>query len=149
MIQLLLDAGGDPNHRYTGRVPLLPPIEGFTPIMSAARKGHSETVGVLAEGGAEINSRDFYHGSALWYAVNGGHIETVRVLLDSGADIEENHWGATPLSEAARLNYVDLVQLLLKRGANRDAALERAKRSMNPSMIELLERDSRAREPLL
>jgi ankyrin repeat protein len=51
-------------------------------------------------------------------------LEVMAMLLDAGADIERsNREGHTPLSAACQLNYIEVVSLLLRRGANPNAGL--------------------------
>ena len=49
-----------------------------------------------------------------------GHPRIVAALLDRGAKIDEGHmhWGSTPLIVACGANKLDVVELLLARGAN-------------------------------
>jgi len=56
--------------------------------------------------------------SALVKASENGDIETANTLLNQGADIEELSYELTPLMSAARYGKLDMVKLLLVRGAN-------------------------------
>ena len=46
--------------------------------------------------------------------------DTIKYLIDNGADIEEVYQGKTPLHEATQLQDVNLVSLLLSKGARRN-----------------------------
>ena len=50
----------------------------------AAKNGHTETVKLLLDRGADIHAWNDY---ALRLAAENGHTETVKLLLDRGADI--------------------------------------------------------------
>lgn len=54
-------------------------------------------------------------------ASNQGDIKKVNQLLDQGADVNEDDIGFTSLIHAAREGHIDIVKLLLKRGANVNA----------------------------
>jgi hypothetical protein len=55
--------------------------------------------------------------SAFKWACAYGHIDVVRFLLDRGIDIGERHRGETPLHVAAYGGHVEIVGVLLARGA--------------------------------
>ena len=57
-------------------------------------------------------------------AARGGHTETVRFLLESGAEVNTGAetTGNTALMFAANLGYLDVVEILLRSGA--DPAIE-------------------------
>lgn len=59
----------------------------------------------------------------LFYACRYGHLMVCRVLLDRGADIDFSRQGWTALHEASSFNHVDIVSLLLERGANPNATV--------------------------
>ena len=48
--------------------------------------GHTETVQILLEAGAGVNTRGGKYGSALQAASIGGHSEIVQLLLEAGAE---------------------------------------------------------------
>lgn len=79
---------------------------GFTRLMSAAKKGNEWEVTALLNSGANVNSTDKDGWSALMYAARyhmNGNI--VSALLDAGADASlVNNYGFTSLSIAAAYN---------------------------------------------
>jgi ankyrin repeat protein len=81
----------------------------------ASRAGHTETVVLLLDRGANIHAED---EMALQWAAEKGHTETVALLLERGADIHaDNDW---PLQAAASNGHTDTVALLLKQYKTKD-----------------------------
>lgn len=143
MVKLLLEAGADPNCRYTGWPPFVPPHENFTPLMSAALHGHEKTAEVLIDAGADISARDFYQTPALFHAVRSGSAGVVKLLIQAGAPPEEPHYGRKPLTEAVRIGYTDVALVLLEAGADTEEAYELAKEQGKTEIIELMEKYKR------
>ena len=92
----------------------------FTPLVDAARAGSVATVRSLIAQGADPNEAAGNNNwSPLLHAIHKDQIGSVQALLDGGADINRiSGDGMTPLMMAAGYGYTDIVQLLLKRGAN-------------------------------
>ena len=92
----------------------------FTPLADAARAGDVATIRSLIAHGADPNEAAGQNNwSPLLHAIHTGQIRSVEALLDGGADINRlSGDGVTPLMMAAGYGYTDIVQLLLKRGAN-------------------------------
>jgi ankyrin repeat protein len=79
MIKLLLDSGADPN--------TVDPA-GETALMTAAKIGNVESVRVLADAGAKIDTRDpVFQQTALMMAVRENRTEVVRFLVERHADV--------------------------------------------------------------
>jgi ankyrin len=114
-----------------------PPIPGgMTPLQYAARDGRLETVRILLDAGAGINDTDANAITPLIAAITNNHPDVARFLIERGADIKTTDWyGRTPLWAAVetrnmdvdnatfensieRAPYLELIQLLLERGAN-------------------------------
>lgn len=56
-------------------------------LVAAARFGHSDTVSLLLDHGADLHCQEGVPGKALHVAAYGGHLSTCKLLLDRGADI--------------------------------------------------------------
>ncbi|WP_348822146.1 ankyrin repeat domain-containing protein [Flavobacterium aestuarii] len=54
----------------------------------------------------------------LGYAISKGDIEAVKKFIEYGADVNEVSNGMSPLMIAARYNKVEIIKLLLSKGAN-------------------------------
>ncbi len=91
--------------------------EGYTPLMEAAREGHEEMVALLLFHDSDINAiTEETQETALTLACCGGCYEVAKFLLEAGADANLGS-ASTPLMEAAQEGHLELVQLLLKAGA--------------------------------
>lgn len=75
LVQLLLDYGADPNFGEDG-----------TPLLSAVRKGSSDTARLLLASGANANAATFDGTTALREASKRGNLELVKLLIDHGAN---------------------------------------------------------------
>ncbi|KAH8727685.1 ankyrin repeat-containing domain protein [Phaeosphaeriaceae sp. PMI808] len=81
-------------------------------ILVAAKDGHCNMVQLLLEHGAKIQDR------IMVLAAGSGSLETVQLLLD------HNPRTTGAIAAAARRGYGDIVELLLKHGADADDADE-------------------------
>jgi len=133
-VQILLHKGADVNAtRAYGR----------TALMEAALAGHLPVVSLLLDHGAEVNAQDREGQTAVSLAASARHSEVVRALKNRGAvftlidavrvaDMEqvelllkqghdprakEADSGRTALAEAALTGRLELVRLLLEKGA--------------------------------
>ncbi len=96
----------------------------YTPLMAAARGGHTALVALLLEredAGVECL---YLLDSALMLAAGAGHLAVVRQLLDAGARVDSDVFrGVTALCSAAAAGQVAVLRLLLERGAAVNAGL--------------------------
>ena len=105
IITLLHKQGGKINDRVL--------LTGETPIILAAKKGHLKAVEVLAERGANLQSRDRVGKRALHVAARRNDVKMVEMLLKYGADTEIRDDGdKTALNDAEDEGYVEVVDLL-------------------------------------
>ena len=82
-------------------------------IVEESSKGNLEGVRALLDNGADINTLDASHDTALTWAAYSGHTEIVRLLIERGADITiPNSGGATPLQLAKGYNRAEAAKLL-------------------------------------
>ena len=152
MIRFLLSKGADPNARaivrdWQRRVtaegrPKNMNRGGFTPLLYAAREGCIPCMKELLRGKADINLTDPDGTTPLVLTLMNGHWDAARLLVSSGADVNQwDFWGRSPLYNAVDMNIlpagahvelppldettgVDVIKLLLARGANPNAQLK-------------------------
>lgn len=119
---------------------------GLTPLLHAARQGHVEAAVALLEGGADINQVSAGDStSALLMATINGQFDLAMLLLERGADPNlASEAGATPLyavlerqwaprasyahpteHRQQETRYLDLLEALLKGGANPNVRLKK------------------------
>lgn len=86
-------------------------------LFSAIFSNCDEILAVLLERGADVRRPLEWGGAALHIAARYGTAESVRAVLAHGADIDEDCRG-TPLYWAADQGRLEMVELLLRCGAN-------------------------------
>ena len=111
LLQLLLDAGVDPNkpdrRSQNSRA--------RTPMQEASRRGWLEGVQMLLDHGANVDDCEPGDFTALHLACRSGHSQVVRLLLMEKADpCGDRHAPAGPLHETAS---IEVFELLMAAGA--------------------------------
>ena len=94
------------------------------PLHKAVRDGNIEDVKTLILNGAEINSMDVSNRTPLGWAVFKNHILIAKLLLQNGADVNMGHGGTifnTPLHVAAGFGCLEMVEMLIRKGAEIEA----------------------------
>ncbi len=94
-----------------------------TALFLASACGHTETVRLLAEMGADIGARTseraYLSQTALLAASSWGRADTVEALLTKGAEVNDSDiWGQTALILAATGGHTEVVDVLISRGAD-------------------------------
>jgi len=100
--------------------------ESWTALCLAAKNGNGSVVkALLAHKGPppiDLNQACPDQWTALNFASHFGHLEIVEWLVEAGASKEKpNREGFTPLAQAVSSDRLEVVQYLLKRGANPNA----------------------------
>jgi ankyrin repeat protein len=119
---------------------------GLTPLLFAVRQGHSSAAQRLLAGGADINKASAGDKtSPLLMAIINGHFDLAQQLIEQGAQVTlANDGGVTPLYATLnlqwgpksmypqpqaylqqRLSYLDLMRLVLDRGADVNARVSK------------------------
>jgi ankyrin repeat protein len=132
-----------PNKNPRARTPAAAtgPQQGYTAVMFAARGGHIDAVNALLDAGANVNDRAPSGVTLLHLSIINAHFELAAQLLERGADPNATvGLGVTPLHQliqvrrpvyatrpapipTGNLDSLDLLRLLLARGAKVDAGL--------------------------
>ncbi|KAF5706047.1 heterokaryon incompatibility protein [Fusarium globosum] len=89
-------------------------VEGRTPLLLAASKGHDVLIELMLSEGFEPNTRDAIDETPLLLASERGNFGVVEALLKHNADPNvRNTHGRTALSQAAQNGYDSLVRCLV------------------------------------
>nr|Q09YH1.1 RecName: Full=Ankyrin repeat, SAM and basic leucine zipper domain-containing protein 1; AltName: Full=Germ cell-specific ankyrin, SAM and basic leucine zipper domain-containing protein [Saimiri boliviensis boliviensis]ABI75309.1 GASZ [Saimiri boliviensis boliviensis] len=103
-VELLLSRNADPNVACRRLM---------TPIMYAARDGHTQVVALLVASGAEVNTQDENGYTALTWAARQGHKSIVLKLLELGANkMLQTKDGKLPSEIAKRNKHHEIFNLL-------------------------------------
>lgn len=97
---------------------------GWTPLMFATAQGHSRTVLLLLDVGADASMVGENGATALIIAAQRGHLEAAEMLAEAGAYLEAvTPQGFTPLHLAAYEGYPDVMRALIAAGAEVDSRM--------------------------
>uniref|UniRef100_A0A8C5LD62 Ankyrin repeat, SAM and basic leucine zipper domain-containing protein 1 n=1 Tax=Jaculus jaculus TaxID=51337 RepID=A0A8C5LD62_JACJA len=103
-VELLLSRNADPNVACRRLM---------TPIMYAARDGHTQVVALLVAHGAEVNAQDENGYTALTWAAHQGHKNVILKLLELGANkMLQTKDGRTPSEIAKRNKHFEIFNFL-------------------------------------
>ncbi|KAJ5929153.1 hypothetical protein N7454_007001, partial [Penicillium verhagenii] len=110
-VEVLLEHGANFNSCKTGK---------WSPLNIAAEKNHKEVMTCLLNKGADIELANEAGATPLYIATFSGDTQSVRLLLEHGADVNssEQSYNWTSINYAALNGSLDLVKLLLQKGAN-------------------------------
>ena len=102
-----------------GRVAMRTP-QGPTPLLIAARNGHTDICGLLLAHGSNVNETEpLGNQTALHCAATKGHNASLEALLSWEAEVNpQDHAGYTPLHAACQEGHLLCVLTLLKAGAS-------------------------------
>eukprot|EP00418_Pyrodinium_bahamense_P076527 CAMPEP_0179055202 /NCGR_PEP_ID=MMETSP0796-20121207/23179_1 /TAXON_ID=73915 /ORGANISM="Pyrodinium bahamense, Strain pbaha01" /LENGTH=412 /DNA_ID=CAMNT_0020751847 /DNA_START=1 /DNA_END=1237 /DNA_ORIENTATION=- len=132
--------------------------QSHTPLRLCIREGHEELVELLLRAGADVNvgSEPGSGTTPLMDAVYRDELGLARRLIEARADVNRaGRQGLAALHLAARSGRIEMAQLLLESGADRDlpsqlgTAVDIAARRAVPALVELLGATPRAVAPKL
>jgi uncharacterized protein len=141
VVNTLIEAGANPNVKAAvtsleKREHADHPTGGFTPLMFAVRNGHEQTARALVKGGADLKMTNGDGATASVIAIVNDRFDLAATLLDLGADPNDGQlYFAVDMHDATtdmrardgsrlradypnKLSALDLIQLLLDRGAD-------------------------------
>ena len=108
-------------------------------LLEAARQGDRARVEALLDDGIDVDSRNRYDATPLFFAADRGYLALVELLVERGAtlDIEDSFYRTSPLRRALGAGHLAVVRYLLERGAaGADAALLAAVRERERALLE-------------
>ncbi|KAJ5931664.1 hypothetical protein N7516_006153 [Penicillium verrucosum] len=89
-----------------------------TPLHTAACSGHAEVLKLLLEKGAKIHNGSDGTKTPLYCACLNGHHQVVQMLLEWEPELMATHEEWIPLFAASKGGFLDIVQLLIQKGAD-------------------------------
>jgi ankyrin repeat protein len=120
------------------------PLGNLTPLLLAARDNCVACIPILADGGADVNATDPDGYTPIMFAIINGHYDAAAALLEKGANPNLLHKSGSAALYAAvdfhtmpnsnrpspketdnHITSLDLIKLLLAKGANVNAQLSR------------------------
>ncbi len=109
---------------------------GMTPLLYAAREGHTAAAELLLDAGATVDAAEANDITPLLMAISNDRMELAALLVERGADLDAQDWyGRSPLWSAVNVRnlslhnetfehvvdrepVLDVIRLLLERGAD-------------------------------
>ncbi|MES2507225.1 MAG: ankyrin repeat domain-containing protein [Verrucomicrobiota bacterium] len=92
---------------------------GETPLHFLSIEGEADTIENLVELGANLNSKNHFHRTALMEVVIMGNFELVKLLVKLGADLNiDTGEGETAASLACEYKHLDIARFLVANGAS-------------------------------
>jgi ankyrin repeat protein len=97
---------------------------GMTPLLYAAREGHSSMVEMLLDAGAAIDGTEANEIAPLLLAISNDRMPTAEVLIARGAPLDDQDWyGRSPLWSAVNVRNLYLHNQTFEHNVDREGAL--------------------------
>lgn len=112
LVESILDRGVNINYA---------PEDGYTALSIATQSGNISLVKLLLKHNANPEGNDNYPNAPVYFAIVNNHPEVIEILIESG--VNPNYaWskteGGTLLTNAAQFGLIEVVTLLVNRGAD-------------------------------
>ena len=93
----------------------------YTALFVATASGNAGLVKFLLEKGAKVEGVEIYPNQPIYFAITENHPIIVNILINAGVDPNYS-WagkdGGTLLTNAAQFGYLEIVEVVIKHGAN-------------------------------
>lgn len=112
--------------------------KGFTPLILAVYNNNTQAVLLLIKSGAKVGAQDMAGNTALMGATFKGYVEMVDILVKEGrANVNQvNANGASALIFASTFGQAEIVQKLLRAGADREIKDGRGKTAKDHAIMQ-------------
>ncbi|MBP5427418.1 MAG: ankyrin repeat domain-containing protein [Clostridiales bacterium] len=88
-------------------------------LIQIYQNNNTGMVKFLVENGIDVDQKNEYKETILWYVIRNKNVELLRLLINKGANINSrDRYGDTPLWYAVKNEDVALAKLLIANGAN-------------------------------
>jgi len=134
-IELLINNRADVN---------VPNDSGKSALIEASYSNNIDVINLLLQNGADVNAPN-NNDTPLYIIIHRNNLDLVKLFVDKGANINLKY-GRLPLITASDYGYFDIVEHLLKKGADPNinrferTALEIASRNNHTEVVELLKK---------
>ena len=91
---------------------------GFTPLMYACEYGNIELINLLIKHGADINMCSDEGITCMLLAIVNANVDVVKCLIKNGFNLTHQNVQSSYLTDAAYLNDLEIVNVLIEAGAN-------------------------------
>jgi hypothetical protein len=120
-------------------------------LLAAARKGDVAVVKQLLDKGADVNAKNRYNSTPLFFACDRGHLEVAKLLIERGADmnVKDNFYNATALSWAMNKKHNDLVEYMIVKGVDATDAFRGSIQNNDQKMFQLILDKGKVNQALL
>ena len=119
----------------------------MSPLHVAIKQGHITIAKLLIQHGTDVNSLSSY-GTPLYEAVLQSSMQSAKLLISNGADINKtSKTRETPLHKSTELEYVSLMEVLIRAGA--DTSIRLQKNEYTPLCVAVEHRKNTALQYLL
>jgi len=137
VVLALLGAGADVNIKNW---------YGWTALLGAVSNGHADIQEILLDRGADPNAKFLNGYTPLMYSVWHGPVGAIERLLDAGADVNavsvgdrpdqvKNYEGTTALHQAIMAKKPEIVDLLIRKGADVNRADRRSQTPLYAAVV--------------
>ena len=87
-------------------------------IFDYVKENNIDKINELLESGVNVNVKDKYGNTPLYYASTYGQLQIAKLIIEYGADVNIKCYGSTPLHQASYNRRTEVTKLLLECNAD-------------------------------